>query len=229
MEELVKQERCRHNYQVLPNDVKETFPLISKETYNSSAMYVQCTNTRDQGLGTFYLLYCTYCINHFLLTVLKTYKSYLPESAEVEDLMSHWDEIEVNDKKIIDWKKICGIVFPSEPDIIAVPNNHKFILRPVDHSKMKHYQMLAQGSSSSPSLTTFSLLTSTSRKRPATTDTSVEPLQSAFLKKSTNVLTSFKGMLSTSAENTKKQSILKRTSLCISFLKEKRSSTNDEC
>ena len=64
MEELVKQEKCRHNDQVLPNDVKEAFPLISEETYNSSAMSVQCTNTGDQGFGTFYWLYCTYCINH---------------------------------------------------------------------------------------------------------------------------------------------------------------------
>ena len=62
--------------------------------------------------------------------------------------------------------------------------------------------MLVEGSSSSLlSLTTTSLLTSISRKRPATTDTSAGPLQSAFSKKSTNVLTSVKGMLSTSAEN----------------------------
>ena len=99
-------------------------------------------------------------------------------------------------------KEVCGTVLPNEPDIITGPNNCKFILRPVDHSKMKHYQMLVEGSSSSlPSLTTTSLLTSISRKRPATTDTSAEPLQSAFSKKSTNVLTSVKGMLSTSAEN----------------------------
>ena len=61
--------------------------------------------------------------------------------------------------------------------------------------------MLAQGSSTSPSLTTTSLLTS-SRKRPATTDISVEPLQSAFSKNSINVLTSVKGILSSSTENT---------------------------
>ena len=75
---------------------------------------------------------------------------------------------------------------------------------------MKHYQMLAQGSSSSLSLTTTSLPTSTSRKRPATTDTSAEPLQSAFSKKSTNVLTSVQGMLSTSAENTTKRANTKK-------------------
>ena len=40
MEELVKQEKCRHNYHVLPNNVKEAFPLISKQTYNSSAISV---------------------------------------------------------------------------------------------------------------------------------------------------------------------------------------------
>ena len=69
-EELVKQEKCKHNYQVLRNDVKEAFLLISKETYNtynSSATSVQCTNTGDQGCGT----YCTYSINHFLTTALK--------------------------------------------------------------------------------------------------------------------------------------------------------------
>ena len=73
MEELVKQEKCQHNYQVLPNDVKEAFPLILKETYNSSAIFVQCSNTGDQ-FGTFYWLHCTYCINHFLPTASETYK-----------------------------------------------------------------------------------------------------------------------------------------------------------
>ena len=67
---------------------------------------------------------------------------------------------------------------------------------------MKHYQMLAQGSSSLLSLTTTSLLNSTSRKHSATTDTVAEPLQIAFSNKSTNALTSIKGMLSTFAENT---------------------------
>ena len=97
MEEFVKQEKCQHNYQVLANDVKATFPLISKGTYNSSAMSVQCTNRGDQGFGD-----CTSCIIHFLPTALETYKSYLPESAKVENLMSHWDEIEIHHKKIID-------------------------------------------------------------------------------------------------------------------------------
>ena len=54
-----------------------------------------------------------------------------------------------------------------------------------------------------PSLITTSLLTSASRKCPATTDTSVEPLQKVFSNKSTKVLTSVKGMLSISAENIK--------------------------
>ena len=75
--------------------------------------------------------------------------------------MSHWDEIKVNHKKIIDWKKVYGTVLLNESDITAGPNNCKFILRPVDHSKMKHYLMLTQGSSSSPSFTTTSKLTST--------------------------------------------------------------------
>ena len=141
MEEFVKQEMCQHSYQVLPNDVKEAFPLISKET---STMSVQCTNTGDQRFRTFYWLNCTYRINHFLPTALKTYKSYLPESAKVVDLMFHREEIEVNHKRLLIGKS---------------PNNCKFILRPVDHSKMKHYQMLAQGSSSSASLTRTSLLT----------------------------------------------------------------------
>ena len=57
---------------VMRNDVKETFPLISKEIYNSSAMSMQCTNTGDQRFGTFYWLYCTYCIIHFLPTALDT-------------------------------------------------------------------------------------------------------------------------------------------------------------
>ena len=112
--------------------------------------------------------------------------------------MSYWDEIEINHIKITDLKEVCGTILPNETDIIAGLNNRKFILRPMDHSKMKHYQMLAQGSSSTLSLTTTSLPTSTSRKRPATTDTSAEPLQSAFSKKSV------KGMLSTSADNTMK-------------------------
>ena len=164
-------------------------------------MSVQCTNTGNQGFGTFNWLYCTYCINHFLLTALETYKNYLPQSAKVEDLMSHWDEIETNHKKIIDWKEVGGTVLTNEPDIIAGPNNRKFILRSVDHSKMKHYQMPPQGNSTLSSLTT-SLLTSTSRNRPAVTDTSAEPLQSAFSKKSAHVLISVKGMQSTFAENT---------------------------
>ena len=176
VEELVKQEKCQHNYQVLPNDVREAFPLILKETYNSSGMSIQCTNAGDQGFGTFYWLYWTYCINHFLPTTLETYKSYLTESAKVEDLIYHWDEIEINHKKIIDWKEVFGTALPNEPDVIAGPNICKFILRPVDHSKMKHYQMLAQGSFSLSSLTATSLLTSTSRKRSVTTDTFAESL-----------------------------------------------------
>ena len=63
--------------------------MVSKEAYNVLAMSVQCTNRQDQEFETFYWLYCTYCINHFLLNALETYKTYLPESATVEDLMSH--------------------------------------------------------------------------------------------------------------------------------------------
>ena len=73
---------------------------------------------------------------------LETYTSYLPESVKGEDLISHWYEIKINCKKI-DWKEVCGTILPNEPDIIASPNNCKFILRPVDHSKMKHCQILA--------------------------------------------------------------------------------------
>ena len=90
---------------------------------------------------------------------------------------------------------------PNKPEILARHNNCKFILRPVDHSKVKHYQKLAQGSSSALSLTT-SLPTSSSRKHHANTDTLAEPLGSAFSKKSNNVLTSAGGMLSTSEEST---------------------------
>ena len=39
-----------------------------------------------------------------LQTALETYKSYLLESAKVEDS----NEIEANHEKIIDWKKVCG-------------------------------------------------------------------------------------------------------------------------
>ena len=85
---------------------------------------------------------------------------------------------------------------PNKPTIIECPNNCKFILRPVDHSKTKHYQMLAKVSS-----LTASLLTFTSRKHRATTNTSAEPLHSAFSKR-TNVVTKVKDILSTSAENT---------------------------
>ena len=63
-------------------------------------------------------------------------------------------------------------VLPNEPNIIVGPNNHKLTLRSAGHSKMKQCQMLVQLSSSSLSLTTISLLTSTSRKRNATLDTS---------------------------------------------------------
>ena len=124
---------------------------------------MQWTNTGDQGFGTFYWLNSTYCINHSVPTALETYKSYLPESAKLEDSMTHWDEIEVNHKKIIYWKEVCRTVLPNEPDIIADPNDCKLILMPVDYSKMKHYQILAKGSSSSLSLTTISLHISTSK------------------------------------------------------------------
>ena len=73
---------------------------------------------------------------------VETYTSYLPESVKGEDLISHWYEIKINCKNI-DWKEVCGTILPNEPDIIASPNNCKFILRPVDHSKMKHCQILA--------------------------------------------------------------------------------------
>ena len=57
--------------------------------------------------------------------------------------MTHWDEIEVNHKKIIYWKEVCRTVLPNEPDIIANPNDCKLTLMPVDYSKVKHYQGLA--------------------------------------------------------------------------------------
>ena len=108
-------------------------------------MSVQYTNTGYGTFWTFYWLYFTYRINHFFPLALETYKSYLPESAKVEDLISHWDEIEINHKKIIDWKEIFGTVLPNESDVVVAPNNYKFILSHVNHSKMKHYQMLELG------------------------------------------------------------------------------------
>lgn len=45
-------------------------------------------------------------------------------------------------KTSVDWKELYGTLLPNEPDIF------------VDHSKMKHYQKLAQGSSAMSSLTT---------------------------------------------------------------------------
>ena len=53
----------------------------------------------------------------------------------------------------------------------------------------------------SSSLTT-SLLTSTSRKRFATTDTLAEPLENAFSMEITDVLTGVRGMLSISEKST---------------------------
>ena len=55
MEELVKQEKCQHNFQVLPNDIKGASSLISKETYNFSAM--QCSKTGDQKFSTMHWSY----------------------------------------------------------------------------------------------------------------------------------------------------------------------------
>ena len=58
---------------------------------------------------------------------METYKTDLTEPAKVEDLMSHWDEINANHKKIIDWKEICRTVLPNADDlmqVLIIPNSY---------------------------------------------------------------------------------------------------------
>ena len=51
---------------------------------------------------------------------METYKTDLTEPAKVEDLMSHWDEINANHKKIIDWKERCRTVLHNADDLAQV-------------------------------------------------------------------------------------------------------------
>lgn len=99
MDQLAKQERCPYNYQVLLNDVKEAFPLVSKETTLQPCLCgAPIQGIKDLGHSIGY----TACIASIILSQLplETYKSYLAEPAKVEDLMSHWDQIEANHKMI---------------------------------------------------------------------------------------------------------------------------------
>ena len=127
MEELVKQEKCQHNFQVLPNDIKGASSLISKETYNFSAM--QCSKTGDQKFSTMHWSYSAP-----IASIITPPSPPLPQ-----DLMSQWNEIEANHKNIIDLKEVCGTVLSKKAPKIA----NSCWLEPVDHRKMKLYQMLA--------------------------------------------------------------------------------------
>ena len=121
MEELVKQEKCQHNFQVLSNDIKDASLLISKETYYFSAM--QCNKTGDQEFSTIHWSYSA----PIAPIIPPLSPPSLPESAKVEQLTSQWNEIEANRKNIIDLKEVCGTVLSKKPDI-AGPKNCKFML-----------------------------------------------------------------------------------------------------
>ena len=74
----------------------------------------------------------------------------LPDQPTVEVLQEHWDQIIAADKKAGWSADFCGCILPNHEDVVAGPNNRRFILRPCDHANKHHKQERATSSSSLP-------------------------------------------------------------------------------
>lgn len=185
LQNVLSLEKCL-NYDVLPADIKDKIP-VEKDSYNKKNMTIKCENSGDQGFQKFNWLYCTVCMNTLLPFVLSTYKQHLPDAAKIEDVINEWDVIWTKDESIANYIDICGCVLPNQAEIIAMPNNRKFILRPQEHKSKIHEKILPG-------------ILSNSRKRQHDSDDQPEI---TFSKKSSNILRADKnGNLSTSETET---------------------------
>ena len=137
MEELVKQEKCQHNFQVLPNDIKDASLLISKETYYFSAM--QCNKTGDQEFSTIHWSYSA------PIAPITPPPPPLPSQNLLR--LSIWRlsgmRLKPTAKILLIWKRYVGQSCPRSLISQAPKIANSCWLGPVDHRKMKHYHMLA--------------------------------------------------------------------------------------
>ena len=134
LQQLLKADVCC-NFQALPVEVKEGMPSLQQAFYNPKAMTVSCSNDGDLGYSRFYWLYCTFCMSNVLPGVLELCKDKLPEVPKVEDLIDEWDNIISSNRKVGEFIEVCGTFLPNKADVMAMPNNNKYILRPTNHTK----------------------------------------------------------------------------------------------
>ena len=52
--------------------------------------------------------------------------------------MAHWDELVEQDSTVKSVADYCGCILPNQVDIIAFPNNRRFILHPIEHAGSYH-------------------------------------------------------------------------------------------
>ena len=86
--------------------------------------------------------------------------------------MAHWDELVEQDSTVKSVADYCGCILPNQVDIIAFPNNHRFILHPIEHAGSYHIveQAAKAGQSSVP------------KKRPS------DPAPQTFSKKASDTI-----------------------------------------
>lgn len=142
---LLTEERNRNKFNVLPVSVRDELKL-NKDEYDGKLMEVECTNVGDKGFEKFYLLSCQVCLKGPKYRELVTkHQSLLPDD-KIESVIEHWDDIIAVDLKAAWFSDFCGCIVPNKPDVVAGPNNRRFILRPCDHANKHH---IKSGASSS--------------------------------------------------------------------------------
>ena len=149
---LMTEERNRNQFHVLPNAVREELKL-TKTTYNSTLMQVECSNDGDKGYDNFYLMSCQMCQKGTKYQELVAKHQTLLPNDKIESLLDRWDEIIAVDPKAGWFSDFCGCVIPNQVDVVAGPNNRRFILRPCDHANKYHKSTTGTSSSTSSSST----------------------------------------------------------------------------
>ena len=161
---LLEEERSSHRFSILPNAVKEAFLLSNSADYDKDNLKIVCTDDGDKGYNDFYILFCTKCMKNNS-EFIKKYQEYLPENPKIEDIQENWDKLIAADCKVAHYADYCGCIVPNEPEVIAAPNNRRFILRPTEHSE-KYHKMVNTATHTTPS--------EGGSKRPLENDTTIE-------------------------------------------------------
>ena len=102
------EQRRNTNKRSIPNDVREALELGADSDFDQNDIKLTCSDEGDEGMGTFYLLFCSKCQEVKPSLLVKRFPSILPTLPSIKDIQDSWDQMIAEDPSIKKEVDICA-------------------------------------------------------------------------------------------------------------------------